>query len=70
MPDRLTRWWRYRARPTILDWREAALLWIVWRTPKSLIYWAFIRLASQTGEDPGTLTVEAVLRRHSDWYRR
>jgi hypothetical protein len=56
--------WRVR------NWRENALLWLVWRLPRPVAYWAFIRVATDgCNGNPAEQTCGDALKRHGDWYR-
>jgi hypothetical protein len=58
----LVKWW-------VAQKQEAATMWIAWHLPRSLVYWATIRLTARatTGEygqtDPTILDVMTALKR-------
>lgn len=64
------RWLYYRW--TLSTEAEKLLRWFVWRLPKTLVYWCFIRVAGHatTGEfgdqEPGKLDVMTALQRWGD----
>jgi hypothetical protein len=47
--------------------REQLLISLAWLLPKSLCYWAFIRMATSRSEAHHTVT--DVLAANADWYR-
>jgi hypothetical protein len=57
--------WRYE----MAKWRETLVCWIVWHLPRSLVYWATIRLFAHatTGrwgsETPDSVTIWTALKR-------
>lgn len=55
-----SRWWLMRKL-------ENAKIWIAWHLPKSIAYWAFIRMAAKTNGNPGERTCGDVLDQHKDW---
>lgn len=55
-------WWRER--------KEKIFMWLAWRVPRPIAYWVFIRMASDTDQNPADRTCDEVLRQHESWVRK
>jgi hypothetical protein len=45
-------WWKYDARWYLDRWAEKALMALVWRLPRRLVYWCAIRVVAHATQGP------------------
>lgn len=53
-------WWRYVVRYAITRRAERALMWFVWKLPRKVVMWSYIRVATHatTGKYANTIVPE------------
>lgn len=55
-------WWRLDLRYRIHWSSEKMLMWFVWKLPRKLVYWSFIRVACQNGNAPDPAIIACMKR--------